>query len=522
MLDAVRLRLHDGHMTTPALLLAATSLLLMAAIPSAAQPVPSPATLPSGTSTAPIIHTPDPSARHQTLDHFGASDCWTMKLLDHWSPASRERLADLLFTDKGLALSQWRFNAGAGPDAPRIGDPLRTTASFETAPGVYDFTRLPTERWMLAAAKARGVNNFLLFANSPPRRLTLNNHTNPDPGPHSTNLRPGAEADFARYLADIVEHFARRAPEAERVIFSHVSPINEPQWEWNKANQEGTRAANDDIKAVVVPLARELAARDLPSSVHVVESGAIDELYQPNEKMTRQHGKLFGNYIDSFLGDPAIRPLIHNSLGYHSYWSDTPEHLVPRRVKARAALDRHPGATLWQTEYCVMEHRRDMGIGTALRVARVIHADLTIVNVAGWSWWLALSNGDYKDGLVFTDYRKPGDLESILLPKLFHAYAHFSRFVRPGMTRIALTGHTDDYTALLASAWLDPATGRTVVVYINNADTPRTVSLRSTHPSRQAYLTTAENADDVRPLPPTAADAPLTLPPKALMTVVLN
>lgn len=508
-------------MATPTLLLTAALLSLVTALPAAAQPASGAATR-SSVPASPLAHTPDPSIRHQTLDHFGASDCWTMKLLDHWSPASRERLADLLFTDKGLALSQWRFNAGAGPDAPRIADPLRTTASFETAPGVYDFTRLPTERWMLAAAKARGVDNFLLFANSPPRRLTLNGHTNPDPGPHSTNLRPGAEADFARYLADIVEHFARRAPEPERVTFSYVSPINEPQWEWNKANQEGTRAANDDIKAVVVPLARELAARDLPSRVHVVESGAIDELYQPNPKMTRQHGKLFGDYINSFLGDPVIRPLIHNSLGYHSYWSDTPEHLVPRRLKARAALDRHPGATLWQSEYCVMEHRRDMGMNTALRVARVIHADLTIVNVAGWSWWLALSNGDYKDGLIFTDYRKPGDPESILLPKLFHAYAHFSRFIRPGMVRIALAGHTDDYSALLASAWLDPATGRMVVVYINNGDTPRAVTLASDRTSRTAYLTTASEADDVRPLPPTGADVPLTIPPKSLLTVVLQ
>lgn len=68
--------------------------------------------------------------------------------------------------------------------------------------------------------------------------------------------------------------------------------------------------------------------------------------------------------------------------------------------------------TYWQTEYCPMEQNpdnprggggRDLGMNTALYVARVIHHDLTVANAASWQWWTAFSEWNYKDGLIFID-----------------------------------------------------------------------------------------------------------------------
>ena len=46
---------------------------------------------------------------------------------------------------------------------------------------------------------------------------------------------------------------------------------------------------------------------------------------------------------------------------------------------------------------------RDLGMTTALYVARVIHTDLTMANAASWQWWLALSANNYKDGLIYLE-----------------------------------------------------------------------------------------------------------------------
>ncbi|MBC7511241.1 MAG: hypothetical protein H7320_21230, partial [Ferruginibacter sp.] len=59
----------------------------------------------------------------QTINSFGASDCWTTKFIDNWGDVTkRNKIADYLFsTDtlidgspKGIGLSLWRFNIGAG------------------------------------------------------------------------------------------------------------------------------------------------------------------------------------------------------------------------------------------------------------------------------------------------------------------------------------------------------------------------------------------------------------------------
>jgi O-glycosyl hydrolase len=479
-------------------------------------------------SAQPEVHTVRLDQRHQTIDHFAASDCWTTKIFEHWSIEGRERVADLLFsTDRGIGLSMWRFNFGAGRQPERIPKPLRTTDTFEVAPGQYDFTRKPAERWMLAAAKKRGVEKFLAFSLSGTPRMTLNGFTNNDAGEATINLKPDMFDDYARYLADIVEYFAKHAPEEERVEFAWISPINEPQWEWIKAWQEATRASNDDIKKIVRPLHRLLREKGLKTHVQVVDSGNIENMYERNDHMTGKYKAEFGDYVDAFAGDRSVNRLLGNVLSYHSYWSDGAEHFHPRREKLRKKMDEYPGWSIWQTEYCVMDHKRDLGMDTALHVARVLHGDLTVVGVSGWSWWLAVSESDYKDGLLFTDWTKPGDPESIIIPKLFWAFGNHSRFIRPGMVRVGIDGPEQKHQGLLASAYTDPRSGRTVIVYVNSIDrtfvaAPKLRGGRHTPRTQQAHLTSGADGDDLRALEQTPVGEPVAIPPRSVVTVVIE
>jgi len=69
-----------------------------------------------------VTLTIDISKTHQTISHFGGSDAWACQFVGNWPDAKRNSIADLLFSNdtlsdgqpKGIALSLWRFNIGAG------------------------------------------------------------------------------------------------------------------------------------------------------------------------------------------------------------------------------------------------------------------------------------------------------------------------------------------------------------------------------------------------------------------------
>ena len=483
------------------------------------------------------VHIIDPSVKHQVIDGFGASDCWSMQKIGAWSDASKRRVADLLFsTETGIGLSCWRFNLGGGVNRRTIGNPWRTVETFETGEGRYDWTRQANERWFLRAAWRRGVRQFVAFVNSPPGRMTRNGLTNCDPGPHTTNLKPGYERQFARYLVDILKRF-RDAPEDwPRIAFDWVSPVNEPSWEWHTGcGQEGNRAGLDDIKAIIKALHAELARQEIKTRILAPEARSPAIMSYSSRRMKGTDREPCGDYLNELCGDPNVNKVLGGTLCYHSYLADElATKLIPQRKRLGKAMARYPGWKLWQSEYCVMRGpngegggRRDLGMRTALNVARVIHYDLTLANVSAWQWWTAVSGVDYKDGLIYTDYREPGDPETVHESKLLWALGHFSRFVRPGMRRIGLRGMHDDATGLLGSAYEDRQNGRIVVVYVNMSDVPRDVSVRlAAQPGGPSvrrftpYVTSGNRGDDLRLTPGVSPDAPFTIPARALVTLV--
>jgi hypothetical protein len=103
----------------------------------------------------------------------------------------------------------------------------------------------------------------------------------------------------------------------------------------------------------------------------------------------------------------------------------------------------------------------------ARHVFRVIHKDLTDAGALGWSWWLALSPHDYKDGLLYTN--DDGSLlgtPEIYESKVYSILGHFSRFVRPGWRRIGGGGHGDT-GGVMSSSWISPD-GREVAIVTAN------------------------------------------------------
>ncbi len=480
------------------------------------------------------VDTIDLSTEHQEIDNFGASDCWSMQRVGLWSGPARGRVADLLFsTTKGIGLSCWRFNAGGGIN-PRITNPWRTAETFEVGEGRYDWSRQAGERWFLEAAKARGVPRFLAFVNSPPGRMTRNGLTFCG-NEGTTNLKPGFEGQFARYLGDILDHFRTLPDERQRIAFDYVSPVNEPQWDWTGRSQEGMRASNADIKLILRSLSAELERRRIPTQLAAAESGSLPDMWQLNRKATERWGAPYGNYLEELAADPAVAPALSRRIGFHDYGSDRlAGQLVEHRATLGQKMKSYPGWKIWQTEYCVMTgsqgkggNGRDLTMDTALDVARIIHLDLTLVGVSAWQWWTAFSPVNYKDGLIYTNWRKPGDEESVFPARLLWVLGNYSRFVRPGMRRVALSGAAHDVRGLMGSAYKDDRSRTVAAVYVNMGAEPRAVRLQFARArwrpkSITPYITSDAPGDELRPGPRRAASEPVEIPPRSVVTLVLR
>jgi hypothetical protein len=459
-----------------------------------------------------------------------------MQRVGTWSPPNRNRVADLLFSQtEGIGLSCWRFNIGGGIN-PQITHPWRTVETFEVSEGSYDWTRQAGERWFLGAAKARGVPQFLAFVNSPPGRMTRNGLTFCGKE-GTTNLKPGFEGQYARYLVEILEHFRANPDQTQRITFDYVSPVNEPQWDWTGRSQEGMRASNADIKAIVRSLAAELKRRGSSTELAILESGSLPDMWQLNQKATEAWGAPYGNYLEQFAGDASIAPLLSRRIGFHDYGSDRlAGQLVENRRKLGESFRQYPDWKIWQTEYCVMTgsegqggNGRDLTMNTALEVARIIHLDLTVVGVSAWQWWTAFSPENYKDGLIHTSWKKPGDAETVYPARLLWALGNYSRFVRPGMRRVELAGAGHDVRGLMGSAYKDEAARRVVAVYVNMGAEARTIGLnielgrrawrlRSITP----YVTSDRAGDELYPYPALPPSEPISIPARSVVTLVAD
>lgn len=475
----------------------------------------------------------DASTKYQEIDNFGASDCWSFQKIGEWPESQKDKVADLLFSvEKGIGLSAWRFNIGAGVNRNRITHPWRTIETFEIAKDQYDWTRQEEERWFLQAAKDRGVDQFIAFINSPPARMTRNGFTNCTDGLGTTNLKESYESQYGQYLADILEHFQNEWG----IEFDLISPINEPQWEWNRGSQEGNRASNSDIINITEHLYSKLQSKGLNTEISLVESGNLQGWHQEFDYLKSKYGETYGNYLGNVINNSRVKDKISKHIAGHSYWSDLIDgELVEHRQELFLKIFPYllQGWKYWMTEYCQMEgpyneggNGKDLSINTALNVARVIHHDLTILRASAWQWWTAVSPEDYKDGLLYTNYKNnPNDL-SITKSKTLWALGNFSKFIRPGYHRIEYNGENNK-EGLMGSAYISPESDKIVIVFVNTAYSRHKVKLDISGLEENKfssefipYITSSKTDNDLKEYSSFSLDSEYEIPSRSIVTLV--
>lgn len=427
---------------------------------------------------ASIRYEVDPKVHYQTIDNFGASDAWSCQFIGNWPEEKRQKIADLLFSTRltdegnpeGIGLSLWRYNLGAGSAAQGahsgISDEWRRGESFLQADGTYDWESMKGQVWFAKAAKARGVEDLLIFCNSPHVNFTKNGKAYSDSG-EASNLPAENFTAFADYLVNSVKGLNTLGLQVDM-----ISPVNEPQWDWKDGGQEGTPFWNEEIAEMVRLLNQKITEAGLEVAIDVAEAGQLNFIYEEHNKPGRasQVREFFHPQSAHYLGDLSH---VSQTISGHSYFTTSPaSQLIEVRKQVKNAK---ADLKFWMSEYCILGDNdgeiagngRDLGIDPALYIAKVIHSDLTVADASAWHWWLAISPYDYKDGLIYTDKNKEDG--NFYESKMLWALGNYSRFIRPGFVRLGVNTSAPETSGLLVSAYQNPANSQLVVVVVNES-----------------------------------------------------
>lgn len=347
----------------------------------------------------------------------------------------------------------------------------------------------------MQAAKDRGCNQFILFSNSPLVQYTKNGKGYA-PTFSSANITDEGYAAYAKYLVDVAEHLMEKG-----FNIPYISPINEPQVEWNTPRQEGSPWRNSQMNRMFRALDKELSRSAKFDGVRmsVAETALLRAVYSQYESLNarfdndttespgRQLYMFFDKQSPHYLGDLKHVDQEFTAHPYHNHFTSEDmrsTHLLAAAEAKKYGLDYH------SSEWCLLPNSQRYGgitedwqkgnhgdIQAALMMARVMYSDFVDMNAVSWCYWKAMElRGDHALIALHAtddDIHKGGYISS---NKMLWVLGNFSRFVRPNYKRIDVKG-ADDVDTLAATAFLAPDGEQMVVVLVNSSFEGRNVQL---------------------------------------------
>ncbi len=412
----------------------------------------------------------DSSKISSIFEGFGASGAWWAQEVGGWTHideksgiAVRDEISRLLYDKSyGIGLRTYRYNIGAGSAHSGNGNinmRMRRTESFDAGDGKYDFSRDENAVYMMKQAVKDGADEIILFVNSPIERLTKNGWSHLKKNQiMRDNLAVKNYSAFAKYCLDVTEHFVK-----EGLPVKYLSPINEPIWIWT-GGQEGCHYSPWSAGRVMKCFADEMKNRPILRDVKLsgVESGDIRWF---NKSFTRE-----------LMRYKSVRERI-DSVDVHSYFLKFPIPLFSQFMDDRYAfltryrkwLDKHyPNLPVKMSEWCHMQGGRDKTMKSALIMANVMYEDISILNVTSWQHWIAVSEVDYCDGLIYINLED----KTYEMTKRYYVTGNFSKYIPFGSKRIEVSSD-DNEVKLLAFDTGDDI----VIIVINDTDKEKNISV---------------------------------------------
>ncbi|GAA2404630.1 RICIN domain-containing protein [Streptomyces glaucosporus] len=445
----------------------------------AAGPVPRAAAEPAAAVTV----TPDPSYRQPEFEGWGTSLAWFANATGDYPDEIRDRLADLVFGDDGLALNIARYNIGGG-NAPDVRDYLRAGGAVEgwwrapegttredtgwwsaDDPADWNPGADRTQRWWVDRVKDE-VDRWEAFSNSPPWFMTAGGYVSGGFDPNADQLREDSVGDFAAYLVGAVE----RLEEAHGIDVDTLDPFNEPNTPYwsTRLGPDGEPVGGRQEGAHMGPGLQQRVIRALAAELEGARTDAVISAMDETNPAT------FARNWESYPAD--VRGKVAQ-LNVHTY--GTAGRTTVRDL-AKAA-----GKPLWMSEveggWGGGQDFESMAPGLGL--ARHIVDDLRELEPSAWVFWQPVE--DYDNMKPGGESPQGGNWGSIQVPfdctaedtletcpvrtnTKFDTARNFTHHIRPGDRLVKV-----DDTSSVAAVGERGAT----VVHVNDSPAPRTVVL---------------------------------------------
>lgn len=495
----------------------------------------------------PVRITIDANDKAQTIQNIGASGCWFSEGIGKfWPNEKKKRIAELLFSrafdndgkPKGIGLSAWRFNIGAGTaeqgDSSGIKDFRKRVECFLNADDTYNWNKQEGYQWFLKQAKQYGVETLIAFANSAPVQFTKNGLGYKTEKDYIANLKPEKYTAYTDFLTQVVKHFDK-----EGLHFDYISPVNEPQWDWSKkymeADQEGSPWSNEDIYNVITKLDASLTDQKLSAKILLPEAGMLHYLYGGTGGTSQQIQQFFSPESKLFMGNLAHVPALAAG---HSYFTDANDsNMIAMRCRLADTAKKYK-VDYWQSEYCMLADgfmegtkKNRSAMDCALFLAKVIHHDLTMGNATAWQYWNAYEPGTADSNtryyLIALQPNEKYTDGSFTPTKNLWALGHYSLFVRPGMHRLNIirddkADAIGDAQNLMLSAFGNDK-GKLVVAAINYSLKEQSIQLNDkilkNKSSCKKYVTTKLKDENLK-ISIQGINKPVALSARSITTIV--
>lgn len=490
------MHVSNPHRTRSALLTAAAAFAVAGPLISA----------PPASADTPTAAEVSPHAA-QTIDNIGASGAWWVNDLKNFDPKVQARVAKLLFSKDGLALSSYRYNIGGGGTGVTYAP--RAPEDFLKDDGSYDWSKDKTGRAYLYAAAKYGVKDLIAFVNSAPARWKTNGLS------CGGYLKAENTQDFAKYVADVTAHFAKQG-----VKIDYISPFNEPTNSFADCGQEGMLVPVDQRDDIVRALGAEQQARHQKTGIIADESSSTVN---------------FNTELPQWISQPDTAQYV-DKLAHHTYNNPGDD----QRAKVYET-SKSVGKQSWSTEICCFGNggtgwaqEYDPTIDGGLNLSRIIYKDFATAHDSAFQWWVALSemigsdplaknSEGWNDGLIYYDpnYATNGN-QTLYYTKRYYALGQYSKFVRPGSVAHNVTGVP---AGVEVSTYDDHGKWVVVANNHNTTDTPLQLHFNSKSPVRasKAVRTSAtESWANVAKPAVKGGTASATLPARSITTYVLD
>ena len=416
------------------------------------------------------VYVIDPSRASQVnggvFEGWGTSLCWWANRIGYSDALSQLAAEAFCGRESGLGLNILRYNIGGGDDPAH--DHITRTDSmmpgywadphYDEATGDYawryDWTQDQAQRNVLMRCLEAYGDGMIVeaFSNSPPYFMTNSGCSSGSERAFTNNLRDDAYGPFAKYLADVAEHFAVEWG----VTFQSISPMNEPNtsyWQAYSPKQEGCHFDPGPSQSrILISLSNKLKAKGLGGILIV----GTDETSIDTQALSLTQ-----------LSDEALSVI--SRVDTHAYAGSGRDFLL--------SLTLARGKNLWMSEVDGGDTvgGPDAGeMGAGLWLAQAIMKDLNEMTPSGWVLWQVIDShicrdgylGRQDSGMVDTSGGYWGvavadhDREQLILTMKYYVFGQFTRYIRPGSTLIPVGDG--------AVAALDPQLGRLTVVVMND------------------------------------------------------